>query len=387
MAFLLSASLKGDKDMKKRLAKGFIWLEDRKCYRYKFTFDSKSRYVYGKTTAECEEKANALKESLKQHMNLDNRRITLEKYYNTMWLEEQAKEVKQSTLYAYEKPWKYLSEYFGQMRIVDIQKADIISFQKHLHKDRTASTGNNGTRLLKQILNSAVNDRIINYNPCVSVKPLKVEKAKATETNHRALNVEETETFLEYVKESHYEYLFQFLLNTGCRVGEALALTWFDVNLDRKEVNIKSTVSRTSDKGFELLDTPKTSSSTRVISITDDTVKILRRQRERTKLLFSHCQWVFPNSRGDMANYNSVNICIANIVKNINEKDIRFEHFSVHAFRDTFATRCFEQGVTLPVLVKLMGHANEKMLMKIYLQVSTELQARELSKVRIAIPV
>ena len=88
-----------------------------------------------------------------------------------------------------------------------------------------------------------------------------------------------------------------------------------------------------------------------------------------------------------MANYNSVNICIANIVKNINEKDIRFEHFSVHAFRDTFATRCFEQGVTLPVLVKLMGHANEKMLMKIYLQVSTELQARELSKVRIAIPV
>lgn len=374
------------KSSKRRLPKGFSWLEDRCSYRYKFTFEGQSKYVYGKSIDECEEKAAAMKEALKNHMNLENRRITLDTYYNQIWLGEQQKVVKPSTVYTYEKAWKYIGGHLGSMRITDIEKPHVIMFQNTMLKSgRSTTTVNNCIRLLRQILNAAVEDRIITFNPCSGVKKLPSDKPKATETNHRALTIEETALFVEKAADSHYYLLFKFLLNTGVRIGEALALTWFDVNTEKKEIYIRKTVSRTSDKGFEIMKTPKTSTSRRTIPMTDTISRILEEQKRNVHYLFSHCQWVFPNTRGGMGNYNNVDICIKQIVKNINGSGSSFDHFSVHAFRDTFATRCIEQGMQPQTLKTILGHSSLKMTMDLYAHVMLNTKAEELSRITIAI--
>ena len=61
------------------------------------------------------------------------------------------------------------------------------------------------------------------------------------------------------------------------------------------------------------------------------------------------------------------------------------EPFSVHAFRDTFATRCIEQGMPPIVLKEILGHSSLKMTMDVYAHVMPNTKSAELNKIEIAI--
>ena len=356
------------------------WISEKDCFEYRFYYDGKRYSCYGKTEREAREKANEKERLLSERMNLDNRKITLNAFHATVWLEEQKKIVKTSTLYAYEKQWKYISDELGDMKLIEITKADIMLFQKKQIKSRSAASVNRSIRLLKQILSAAVDDRIISFNPC-TVKPLKTERTKATDTIHRALSDEEVEIFMKYASNSHYYNLFQFLKNSGLRIGEALALQLYDIT--RGEVRITKTVSRTSGSGYELSDTPKTASSYRTIPISDKMEPWIEAQKRRNTLLFGVQPWLFPNSRGEMANYNSVDICIHSIVRMINNDGIEFEPFSVHAFRDTYATNFIKNGGSPYVLMKLLGHSNIKITLGTYVQPSLETMKTEMEKTKV----
>lgn len=370
----------------KRLPIGYYYDSDKQQYKHSFTFEGRRYYRYGKTIAECEEKKIKLLDDLKNHMHIDNQKITLEKYYS-LWIEEQAKEVKPSTVYNYEKSWSHLKKHLGKRQISAMTKADVLQMQSNMKKESSADTINRATRLLKQILTCAVNDRIINFNPSNGIKKLKSEKPKAADTNHRALTEEETKLFMDNATNTHYINLYRFLLLTGCRIGEATALTWFDINFSKKEIYISKTVARTSNKGFEISGTPKTSSSNRTIPLTDELMKILLDQKERTAMLFgTRNTIVFPSSRGTIANYNGVDNSIKNIVANINATGKQyFPPFTAHAFRDTFATRCIEQGMQPNTLKALMGHSSLKMTMDLYAHVMPNTKYEELSKIRFAV--
>lgn len=376
-----------------RLAKGYSFDSEKQLYAYRFTVNKKRYAVYGRTQKECEDKKAEKLDSLKNHMHLDNQKITLDRYFG-FWKEEQAKAVKASTIYSYEKTWGHIRKHLGSQKIVDIQKMDVQRFQKELSAAKSVETTNRALRLLKQILNSAMNDRIINFNPCNGVKYLKSSRPKAADTTHRALTEEETKLFLENAGRCHYFNLFRFLLATGCRVSEATALSWFDVNTGKKELYISKTVSRTSHNDFVVSDTPKTRSSNRTIPITDEVESILKEQWENNRMLYgSRCTLVFPNNQGNLANYNGIDNSIRIIIGNINSPDgkgkagimNRIQPFSVHAFRDTFATRCIEQGMQPNTLKAILGHSSLKMTMDLYAHVMPNTKQEELAKIRFVI--
>ena len=380
---------------KKRLPKGFRFKENRNLYEYRFIFDEKRYSVYGETQKECEQKADDLKSLLKESLHIENQKITLKKFYNS-WIEEQAQGVKQSTIYAYSKSWKYLNTYLGEMKISKIEKSDIVNFQAKMKAvNKSADTINKCVRLLRQILKAAINDRIINFNPAETVKMLKTDKPKATDSNHRALTETETAFFLENAKECHYYNLFRFLLNTGVRIGEALALQWADIDYINKTININKTVARVDNKGYEIFDSPKTESSNRNIPLTSPIIAILKDQKEQNEALqikdFENR--IFTNSRGKTSNYNAVNVCIENIIRKINADQgggglkvvNNFQHFSVHALRDTFATRCIEQGMKPHTLKAILGHSSLKMTMDLYAHVMPNTKYSELEKIHIAV--
>lgn len=368
-----------------KLPKNYYYDPKKKLYKCRFTVNGQRYTVYGHTQTECEKRKSEKTDSIRNRMNLDNQRITLEKYYS-MWIVEQAKEVKEQTIYNYEKSWFYISKYIGKMKIVDIEKAHVLHMQNKVVAESTTDNANRVVRLCKQILNSAVIDRIIISNPCIGIKNLKSAKPKAVDTNHRALTEEETRLFLQYAGESQHNNLFLFLLSTGVRIGEATALTWFDINFDKAEININKTVARVED-GFIISNSAKTESSNRMIPITKDLERILKDQFEQNQILFgSKCIYVFPNNRGGFANYNGVNNSIRAIIKNINkDSPFIFPHFTAHAFRDTFATRCIEQGMQPQTLKTILGHSSLKMTMDLYAHVMPNTKHEELSKIRFVV--
>jgi integrase len=79
----------------------------------------------------------------------------------------------------------------------------------------------------------------------------------------------------ELARQADLPELVRFLLGTGCRIGEALALTWPNVDLERHLINIDTTLIRVKGQGL-LIKRPKTKSSIRVLRVPLWLVAILR---------------------------------------------------------------------------------------------------------------
>lgn len=363
----------------KKLPRGYSWKDGR--YMFRFTVEGNRYTVYGKTQDECEEKANQLKEDLKNHVHIDNKKLTLSQYYTEIWLEEQKKNAKESTLYYYEKQWNNIKNIIGDRKIRSIQKLDIIAFQKSLMESKSIATVNRCTKHLKQVFNGAVADRIIVDNPCNGVRPYKDDKPEAVETNHRALDDNEIALFLEYAKNTHYFHLYLFLLKSGVRIGEACALSWSDIDYDKREIRINKTLTRVSNTEWTI-NTPKTKTSIRTIPLTKALEIVLEAQKKQNSLLFDNPfeRHIFLNTRGQMTNYKSVSSAINSIIEQLNKKQT-LKHFSVHAFRDTFATKCIEQGMQPQTLKVLLGHSSLTMTMDLYAHVMPNTKAEELNRI------
>lgn len=83
------------------------------------------------------------------------------------------------------------------------------------------------------------------------------------------------------------------LLGTGARIGEIMALTWEDVDIEEGAVTIASTVVRVAGEGIVVQGFPKSDASVRRLFVPDFTLDVLRRRKSD-----STCKWVFPSSTG-----------------------------------------------------------------------------------------
>jgi integrase len=86
----------------------------------------------------------------------------------------------------------------------------------------------------------AVNCKLIPNNPFKNLK-LKKPKINVNE-NYKAFTLEQRDLIIKvfetHSKFSHYASLIKFLFYTGCRPGEAFALTWNDISSDYCKVSI-----------------------------------------------------------------------------------------------------------------------------------------------------
>ena len=131
---------------------------------------------------------------------------------------------------------------------------------------------------------------------------------------------------------------------------------------------------------IEELSTPKTFNSYRNIPFFGETEALFRswaqkqliykqKMGDRWRANPAHGDLVFTTTVGSPVTRYVIVHAIKRIVDNINMKEyqrainekrapILFEHLHPHAFRHTFATRCFEKGMDPLVVQTIMGHSN-----------------------------
>jgi integrase len=79
------------------------------------------------------------------------------------------------------------------------------------------------------------------------------------------LTPDQVRSLLLAAKPSRYAPLFELLVNTGLRRGEALALHWSDIDLDAKLLRVRGTLARVAGK--LIVTETKTPRSRRVIPL------------------------------------------------------------------------------------------------------------------------
>lgn len=105
-------------------------------------------------------------------------------------------------------------------------------------------------------------------NPCKNVELPVLEQKEI-----KALTLEEENRFIEMSKDDALHVLFVVAIDTGLRLGELLALTWGDIDLDKAEItvnknliHVKDYEGKTKNKNVLVVqDNPKTKSSIRKV--------------------------------------------------------------------------------------------------------------------------
>lgn len=341
-----------------------------------FTVDGKRIYVYGKSEKELAEKERAARNRIDAGL-IDNDTITVSAYYS-VWKKYRNGTVSKSTEYTQERRFQHIKKRLGGKRVCRVSKADVVELQQSLSAELTTQGTNLVVSLFSSIMNGAVNDRIINWNPCKGVKALKRTENRARDTIHRALTEDETRAFFEAATHSWYCNFFRFLLLTGLRTGEAAALRWIDVKGDT--IHITRTVSRTGNDSFTI-GAPKTAAGKRDVPATDDVKAVLEAQKAAMRALFGSKvvninDLVFTTLHGDYITASTTSNVLRAICRNAGIK-----YFSDHAFRDTFATRALESGMNPNTLKELLGHSSLSMTVDLYGHVMPNTKKREMDKI------
>ena len=227
--------------------------------------------------------------------------------------------------------------------------------------------------LNKRILQYGVVMQAIPFNPAREViLPRNTQKAKREKVKH--FEKQELKKFLDYLdslnlNKFRYYYentLYKFLLATGCRINEALALSWSDIDLDNAVVHITKTLNYKQETN-----SPKSKTSLRDIDIDQATVSMLKQYRLRqTKeawkigksesIVFSDFIHEYPNNR-------TLQTRLRTHFKRANVTNIGF-----HGFRHTHASLLLNSGIPYKELQHRLGHSTLSMTMDIYSHLSKE---------------
>ena len=232
--------------------------------------DGIRRTVYGKTKREARDKLRALQRQVETSgMIPTGEKHTMNELLDA-WLES-ASNLKPSTVASYRKLLKYyVQPSLGGLRLNRVTPTAL----QNLYKTQPPSVAEKVHRVLHRAFAVAVMWGWLAANPCDRVlKPAYKPRPKTLWSQT------ELDTFLEATDGEWLHPLWVFLIATGCRVGEALALGWEGVNLDNGVVVVSRTLHHID--GESVLDDAKTAASVRLIALPDIAVEALKRQRRQ----------------------------------------------------------------------------------------------------------
>jgi integrase len=155
--------------------------------------------------------------------------------------------------------------HLGRMKLTDIRRHHINAFVDELvEAGRGATTVRRIAAVVQGSLKAAAADDLIDHNPGFGIKLPIVE-----EKEHTWWQPEEVGVFLDTAVKHRLGALFEVVMFTGLRRGEAIGLRWSDVDLTRRVITLRN--NRTQAGPVIAEGKLKTSSSRRALDM-DDTV-------------------------------------------------------------------------------------------------------------------
>ena len=362
-------------------------MKERKCIT--FTWRRKKYYCYGRTLAEASEKLEDLKRYLKAGKRHCDYNVTLDRFF-LRFSDEREGAVRPSTERSNRAAYNRIASFvpnegekrLGITRINEIDKDKVIALQKYLSERHSSATVNLTVGLFRRIMRSALSEGLISENPCEGIKDLIRVEAAAREGIHRALSREETRRFFKEAEDSWYHGLYLFLINSGIRCGEAGGLYVMDVKRDI--VEIRRTVTRT-EEGYIIGEDVKTGAGRRDIPVTRELKDIIISQRIKNRETFGFRKGMTGSGERLFYSPEGRLLLAANVDQDIKRicKKAGVKPFTVHAFRDTFATRAIESGMNPKTLQELLGHSSYSITMDLYAHVMPSTKAEEMKRIRI----
>lgn len=243
---------------------------------------------------------------------------------------------------------------------------------------------------LKKGFKIAYARRKISYNIMEDetlTKPISKKAAKVV----TALSKKEEKKLIKILISNKHKYnnILLLQLYTGMRIGEVLALSKDCINFKNNTITVYRTITRNIHGKAILGEHTKTfdkktgiDNGKRTFTMKPNVKEIIQKIYSNkitniNNLLFWDYDKNFFITDGEVNSY----------LTRLNDKykilDNPNETLSTHRLRHTFITRCQENGVSLPVIQKIVGHVKgSKITNNIYTDVSLDFITKELKKIQ-----
>ncbi|MGL9815801.1 tyrosine-type recombinase/integrase [Enterococcus sp. DIV0098] len=341
--------------------------------------NSKGKNVYRKrqgfkTKKQAQIALAKLLEDIEEN-GLDNRSVvlTFQQLYDK-WLAQHRMNVKPSTIALNRRFVEgHVLPYLGEYKLSEIS---VIQCQDLVNKwfNQGYKQYPYFRKVTAQIMRYGEAMEIMSSNP---MSKTILPRAKEEEKRLQFYTKDELNHFFECLKEfGNFKQLafFRMLAFTGCRKSEILSLQWKDLDLKAKSISIGKTLAL-DEFGSIIIQTPKTASSTRSISLDSETVKIMSKWRvmQRTDYLSmgfntsSEDQYIFTNAQNELYYPQVVNDWLNYLIKKYDLPKI-----TPHHFRHSHASLLLQAGVPIKEVSERLGHKDVKITLEIYSHVMPE---------------
>jgi integrase len=304
-------------------------------------------------------------------VDFEAERMTVAEYLMT-WLAGKENELSTMTYRKYrEAVVKRLIPAFGRLRVGGLRPAHIEAYKARLVAEGLApSTIKYQLAILSGALNRAVSWELAAKNPASGVKRPKETKKM------RALSEEEAARLIGAVRGTRREALYSVACKLGPRQGELRGLRWQDLNLDGATPTMTIAWSCSTHHGVRW--GPPKNGESRVVRLPKKAVEVLRRHRSmQLEERVSSRGWqdpelVFPNTIGAV---NSHSIMHRNLKGDLRKAGLPVE-VRFHDLRHTAATLALRANTPVPVVAKMLGHADPALTLRRYSHVLPDMDQR-----------
>ena len=339
--------------------------DDVEYYRARGTIDGHKYDLTAKTPAALDEKIDDLKYKIRSGDTIDSPNVTVAAWARE-WLETYKKPVvieKSYKLYRTNVN-KYIIPEIGGMKLSDVQPI-------HLQRILASQTGRSFSHVshIRCALTGMFSDALKN-NKIIKNPAKELIMPKTTKGTHRCMTDDEVRVMLK-VCETHYMGLLPlFMYYCGLRPNEVAALSYNDIDTDRKMINVTKAVE--SDK--KSLKQPKTNAGEREVPIPE---KFLERLKSEATGKAPHT-YIIADKKGRVCTAKYLQNCWENIIRRMdiesgaklyNNKIIESklsDDLTLYCIRHTYCTNLQRAGVPMNVAKYLMGHNNVDMIAQIY---------------------
>lgn len=242
---------------------------------------------------------------------------------------------------------------FGAETVQNIRAADILNWQNGLHEKGYSYKY---IAALRTYLNAILSHGEKYHdlpNPARKVdKPRNLDAPKKIEV----WTPEQFSAFLQQQKDPVYHAFFHTLYGTGCRKGEALALSPADLDRENATLCIEKSLTYKTKSGRYAVTTPKNKTSNRTLPISsqlrDELSALADTLPPNAPFLFGGS---VPLAQRSIYSRYDVGTAAAGLPK-----------ITIHALRHSHASHLLSAGVPIVAVSKRLGHANVTQTLNTY---------------------
>ena len=312
----------------------------------------KNKFFYGRTPEEAKQ---ARKEYIRQEQSgrLLRRELTVREYA-LKWLPLYKAGVSEKCYNDYAKQLEALFPFIGDKHLAQVTVDDAAAVWKH-YAGYSASTIKRARMLYIALFDTAIENELCFKNP---FKSKFTQPPRGSAGSHRALSQDEVDLILS--TPHRFQLAVLVMLYAGLRRGEVLALSSDDIDLAAGVIHVNKAVR--FDSNQPILSDPKTEAGVRSVPV----LSALR------PFLVNHVGLIAPSASGSVMSEVAFRRAWQSYITALSAAAGHPVNIRPHDLRHTYCTMLVDAGVPLKQAMCWLGHADEKMILRIYDHVHAE---------------